>query len=225
MRSMPSAAALLALLAVLAPALPAAGQGAGQQARTPAPAPRFVEVPATPATLDALRAGGFALYLRHGQTDNTRPDRLPAVDLADCTTQRPLSEEGRRTAVTVGAALRAAAIPIGEISISPMCRVRDTAAAAFPGRDVAADVLLMYSGNLTDAQKAPILDRTRILLSAPVPAGTNRLLIAHAPNLMDLIGYFPTEATLVVLRPRGDAGFDYVASIPSTLWPVLLGGR
>jgi len=212
--SAPVALILVALAGLLGPR-PAAAQ----------PPAGFVETPATPATLDALRAGGFTLYLRHGQTDNTRTDRIPAVDLADCATQRPLSEEGRRTSAAVGAAMRTAAIPIGEIAISPLCRVRDTVAAAFPGRAVVVDPLLMYAGNLTDAQKAPILARTRELLSAPPAPGTNRLLVAHAPNLMELIGYFPTEATLVVLRPRGDGRFDYLASIPHAAWPGLLRGR
>ena len=44
----------------------------------------------------------------------------------------------------------------------------------------------------------------------------NRLLLAHASNLMDLMGYFPKEGTLVVFRPLGDpAGFEYIASIPA----------
>jgi phosphohistidine phosphatase SixA len=198
---------------------------AGAQAPAGATASGFAEVVATSDTVAALRAGGLALYLRHAPTDNTRPDRVPAVDLADCSTQRPLSDEGRGIAARVGAALREAGVPIGDIHVSPMCRTRDTAAAAFPGRGVIEDDHLVYTANLTDAQKAPILARTRALLSAPVPAGTNRLLVAHAPNLMDLVGYFPKETTLVVFRPRGDGHFDYVASIPSDLWPSLPGGR
>ena len=39
---------------------------------------------------------------------------------------------------------------------------------------------------------------------------------------MDLIGYFPREATLVVFRPLGKAGFEYVASIAPAQWPELL---
>jgi phosphohistidine phosphatase SixA len=210
------------LVAVCAASIPAA---VGAQAPAGAAASGFAEVVATADTVAALRAGGLTLYLRHGPTDNTRPDRMPAVDLADCSTQRPLSDEGRSTAARVGAALRDAGIPIGEIHASPMCRTRDTATAAFPGRGVVQDDRLMYTANLTDAQKAPILERTRALLSAPVPVGTNRLLIAHAPNLMDLIGYFPKETTLVVFRPRGQGHFDYVASIPADLWPSLSGGR
>jgi len=183
---------------------------------------KFNERPATRETLGQLRQGGFTLYLRHGTTDNSKADRFPAVDLNDCSTQRPLTDEGRALAARVGRGMRAAHMPIKSIFISPLCRVKDTAAAAFPGRKVQVDPMLMYTGNLTDAQKAPIVDHTRRLLAEPVEAGSNRLVIAHAPNLMDLMGYFPKEATLVVLRPKGDAGFDYVASIPPDLWADLL---
>lgn len=183
---------------------------------------QFIERAATPKTLAQLRQGGYALYLRHAPTDNSKPDRLPAVDLNDCNTQRPLTDEGRALATRVGKAMRAARIPIRSIHISPLCRVKDTAAAAFPGRKVEVDLQLMYTGNLTEAQKAPIVANTRRLLSEPVAPGSNRLVIAHAPNLMELMGYFPKEATLVVLRPRGEAGFDYVASIPPDLWAELL---
>ena len=189
----------------------------------PAKAAKFVEVLATPATLDQLRRGGFVLYLRHGFTDNTKPDRATGVDLDDCSTQRPLTPEGLKIAARVGDAVRQARIPIGEIRISPLCRVRDTVAAAFPGMPHTLDDKLMYTANFTDVEKAPSIANTRQLLSTPVAAGTNRLLIAHAPNLMDLIGYFPKEATLVVFKPKGpQEGFDYVASIPPALWTELL---
>lgn len=183
---------------------------------------QFVERLATRDTLAQLRKGGFALYLRHAITDNSKPDRLPAVDLNDCATQRPLTDKGRVMAARVGQAIRAARLSINHIHISPMCRVKDTAAAAFPGRQVQMDIKLMYTGNLTEAQKAPIVANTRRLLSQAVAAGSNRLVIAHGPNLMDLMAYFPKEATLVIFRPKGDAGFEYVASIPPDLWTDLL---
>lgn len=184
--------------------------------------PQFTERLATRDTLAQMRKGSFTLYLRHAITDNSKPDRLPAVDLDDCATQRPLTDQGRVMAARVGQAIRAARLPINHIHISPMCRVKDTAAAAFPGRQVEMDPRLMYTGNLTDAQKAPIVANTRRLLSQAVAAGSNRLVIAHGPNLMDLMGYFPKEATLVIFRPKGDAGFEYVASIPPDLWTDLL---
>jgi phosphohistidine phosphatase SixA len=207
-------AACLALLAL--PAAPLAAEAAN-----PPDTAKFTEVPATREILAEVRKGGFVLYLRHGNTDNTKPDRVPTVDLDDCSTQRPLSAEGRRIAATVGEQLRATHLPIGEIQISPLCRVRDTAAAAFPRQQPVVNDHLMYTANLPAAQKAPIVEETRRLLSEPVAGGSNRLIIAHAPNLMDLIGYFPKEATLAIFRPKGKGDFDYVASIPPALWPVL----
>lgn len=213
------AAALLGLGGL--PAARAADAAPKAQGLPPADAPAFNEKLASAEQLRALRAGGFSLYLRHGPTDNARADRVPAVDLNDCSTQRPLTEAGRKLMAQVGEAMRKARIPVSEFRVSPMCRARDSAAAAFPGLPVQVDRDLMYVANFTDEQKAPIIANTRALLSQAVPAHTNRLTLAHAPNLMDLIGYFPKEGTLVIFRPQGQ-GFEYVASIPPNHWSALL---
>ncbi len=163
------------------------------QGLAPVAAAKFAEVAATIDTLRLLRTGGYTLYLRHGNTDNTIPDRVPAVDLNDCSTQRPLTEAGRQLMVKVGDAIRKAHIPIGELKVSPMCRARESAAAAFPKLSPEIDHNLMYVANFTDGEKAPIIANTRRLLSTPVTGGSNRLVLAHAPNLMELIGYFPKE--------------------------------
>lgn len=191
-------------------------------AQSPVPE-KFVETPATVETLRDLRGGGFTLFLRHGPTDNSRPDRMPQVDVNDCSTQRPLTEDGRMTAVRLGGYLKQLAIPIGAIHSSPLCRARETAVAAFPeSQAVIVEPNLIYTANMTASQKLPILEETRRLLSTPVPPGSNRLVIAHGPNLMDLIGYFPKEATLVIFRPLGGGFMDYVASIPVSRWPELM---
>lgn len=184
--------------------------------------PSFVETLAEPALLAQLREGGFVLYMRHGYTDNARPDRAPAVDLADCATQRPLTEAGRALAAQVGKALRDAKLPLGEIYSSPLCRAKESAEAAFgPGFTVVEH--LMYTANLTSEQKKPVLAATREILSRPVEAGKNRVIVAHAPNMADLIGYFvKPEGTVVVIRPRGAGQFDYIASIHPDMWERLL---
>ena len=187
--------------------------------------PAFVEKMATPALLADLRQGGFVLYLRHGTTDNSRPDRAPAVDLNDCETQRVLNDEGRKLSVSVGQAMAKAKIPVGEVFHSPMCRARESAELAFPALrgKLQPEPNLAYTANLTAEEKKPVLAATRKLVSAPVAPGSNRVLVAHAPNMADLMGYFvKPEGTLVVLRPLGNGQFEYVASIPPTLWASLL---
>lgn len=214
--------ALWAGLALPAFAAPAAAPAPAAAALERAKPPAFAEVLADPELLGKLRLGGYVLYLRHGSTDNARADRVPLLDFNDCASQRPLTEPGRKMAQRVGEALRAARVPLAEVLTSPLCRAKESAAAAFPDLAYAIDDNLAYTANLTDAQKAPIIANTRRLLSAPVAAGRNRMLVAHGPNLMDLVGYFPAEGTLVVFRPGNGAGFDYIASIPPGLWQDLL---
>lgn len=187
--------------------------------------PAFVEKFATPALLKQLQTGGLVLYMRHGNTDNSKPDAVPKVDLNDCATQRPLNDEGRRTAAQVGKYIHAAKIPIREVFHSPLCRARESAQLAFgPYKHTLHQELnLMYVGNFTSEEKIPVLTRTRALLSEPVAAGRNRVLVAHAPNLADLMGYFVNpEGTVVVIKPLGNGKFDYLASIPPGMWPALL---
>lgn len=181
----------------------------------------FTEKLATPALLKALQAGGYVLYMRHGVTDNSIPDRVPEVDLNDCSTQRPLTEEGREQFAALGKAMRAARIPTGEILSSPMCRSKQSARAAF-GPNFRVEPLLLYTANMTRVEKTPALNFLRSELTRKVPAGRNRIIVSHAPNLMDLIGYFPKEATVVVFKPAGNNGYEYLASIAIEQWPDLL---
>lgn len=210
---------MVLLQAFLALGATAQVSGAGSDA--------FVERPISVDQFAALRQGGFVLYMRHGSTDNSRPDAYPQVDLADCRTQRPLSDAGRELARQIGRNVRQARIPLGEVVHSPLCRARETAQLAFGGGHypVRPERSLMYSGNMTSEEKVPVLAMTRHLLSEPVTPGTNRLLVAHAPNLADLMGYFvKPEGTIAVMVPLGHDQFRYVGSIHPDDWPRLLKG-
>lgn len=188
-------------------------------------APKFVERMADRALLARVRQGGYVLYLRHGTTDNSRADQVPLGDLKDCSRQRVLNEAGRHVAVQVGQYIRKARLPVGQVLHSPLCRARDTAHLAFPDQPGGVQQVddLLYTANLTQAEKQPILAVTRHWLSEPVAPGSNRVIVAHAPNMADLIGYFVRpEGTVVIIQPHGQGAFTYVASIPPTLWPSLL---
>lgn len=106
--------------ALFAIAALAGGVAAGHAAETPPPmAPHEVAA--------ALRGGGLVLYMRHPETERAQAD-AEALDLADCATQRNLSEAGRRTAAAVGAALRSVGAAFDRTVTSEYCRARDTAA-------------------------------------------------------------------------------------------------
>lgn len=177
--------------------------------------------PMTPELLKALqKEGGYTLYLRHGATDISRPDRVPTVNLEDCMTQRPLSDKGRQQSARIGKAIRALGIPLGEVLSSPFCRAKEMAELAFGAHKVAP--ALMASSNATDQEIAPLLKDFRALLGRAVPAGTNRMLVAHSTVLMDATGIFAKpEGVTLVFHADGKGGFELLAAVPPEEWERL----
>jgi phosphohistidine phosphatase SixA len=183
--------------------------------------PEFAEKRITAQQLGEIRRGGFVLYLRHGYTDNSRADRMPNVDLDDCSTQRVLSDAGRALMREVGQNIRAARIPLGEVLASPYCRTQESARLAV-GEGFRVELPLAYSANMTAEEKRPRIAALRQLLGRPVAPGGNRLIVAHAPNLADLIGFFvKPEGNMVVFRPGGEKGFEYIGSVHPEDWAKL----
>src|SRR5437667_141204 len=62
--------------------------------------------------LQALRAGGNVILVRHGATFTNQADTDP-FHLDNIAAQRALNDKGMAAAKTFGEALRAAAIPVG----------------------------------------------------------------------------------------------------------------
>ncbi|WP_409525642.1 histidine phosphatase family protein [Nitrincola sp. MINF-07-Sa-05] len=180
----------------------------------------FTPVTATSDNVDQLLQGGFVLFIRHGATDTSRPDQVP-IDLEDCDTQRQLSDEGREELVMIASAMHALTIPVSEVFSSPLCRAVETSRILF-GDEFEVNPLLMYVAALTDDEKAPILRETDRLLSLPVAAGQNRVLVAHGPNMAELIEYFPQEGSIVIFRPLAGKAYEYIASITPQDWPALV---
>lgn len=182
----------------------------------------FVVIPATRKIGRELREGGFVLFMRHGKTDTSHPDKTPRINLNDCSTQRPLSDEGKRESARIGKLLRKARIPISEIHASPLCRAQDTALAAF-GSGFSTSQRLMYFTGMTDKERFEMIETTRELLSRPVTEHSNRVVVAHTQNLMEVMSYLPQpEGVTVILKPMGDNRFKYIATVLPDQWRQIL---
>ena len=187
-----------------------------------APAAALAQSATTPALggaelLAALRAGGHILYFRHADTDHSQNDqRMTSVE--DCTTQRNLSERGREHARALGEAIHALGIPIGTVLASPLCRTVETAMLAFGAARRAPAV--REGGPLPPGSpgRFPAL---RVLLSTPVPPGTNVVVVGHAYPYYTLVGgQYLSEGDADVLRPRG-ADFEVLARVGLAQWRAL----
>jgi len=200
------------LLAISMASLVAMGSpAAGEEARAE------TDKPITAETLQAVKEGGYVIYMRHSLSDLSTHDQLPLVNLEDCSSQRNLTAEGRLRAADIGKAIKRLRIPVGEVLASPYCRTRETAEQAF-GKALASHALL-NTANLTDQEKAPIVAELRTLLGRPVPPGSNRVLVSHSSTLSDATGIFPKpQGVVLVFRPDGNGSFRHVATIAPTDW-------
>ena len=138
------------------------------------------------ALVARLRAGGLVMFLRHADTRGEACDRSFAV--GDRAGQRNISAEGRAQSVAIGRRLGELGIPVEfPVPAGPVFRARDTAEAAFGADRVrVTDDLLAddYAGGRLDQ----VMAGHRRLLSAPVAAGVNRVVVGHRTPLIMIAG-------------------------------------
>ena len=176
------------------------------------PAPRLEGM----ALMDALKAGGYIIYFRHGITDHSIAD-TDRSNLKNCATQRPLSAEGRRQMREIGQAIAKLGIRASTIVSSPYCRSIDTATLAFGRTDVSYD--LRHTVAADEATAMAQAKGLKSMLSTPPPQkGTNTVISGHTANLQEATGIWPKpEGVAIVFRPE-TSGFSYVATILPNQW-------
>ena len=155
--------------------------------------------------LDLLRGGGYVLYARHGEA--TVGEDQPYLNFKYCSTQKNLSEFGRRQSIYYGEILRYWKIPISyPIVASPFCRTIETAQLAFGMGTVQYDnfwfEIYKLGGNLYTTEQKRILDTLQTKLEIKPPQGSNRVIIAHSFPRGVGLGEIPNMGTVVV-RPLG----------------------
>jgi hypothetical protein len=168
------------------------------------------------ALLNSLREGGYILYARHGEA--LVGEDQPNLNLQYCSTQRNLSEVGRKQAVTYGEALRSLRIPVKyPVLASPFCRTRETAELAFGAENVQVDPFLVeiyrLSGDLNPTEQTKILNSFNSVLEIPPTLGSNKVIIAHSFPQGVGFGQIPDMGT-VIIKPRGQGnGYEVVSQV------------
>ena len=167
--------------------------------------------------VEALRTGGYVLYLRHTSTDFGQSDEA-MTDYANCAQQRNLTDAGREEARAIGAAVKRLRIPVGPILASPFCRTRETATLVF-GTPTVSNAVRGGPGSDADGQRYAEL---RKLLSTPVNKGSNLAIASHGNPYRAVVGTaYLQEGEMAVIEPRGNGQFQVVARIGKTDWAAL----
>src|SRR5688572_13223171 len=90
-----------------------------------------------------LKGGGQVILMRHAITTPGVGDP-PGMRLDNCSTQRNLTDDGRRHAREAGDALRARGVPVDRVVSSPWCRCIETARLAFGKAETSAALGNLY---------------------------------------------------------------------------------
>jgi phosphohistidine phosphatase SixA len=151
-----------------------------------------------PALWTELQAGGLAILLRHAQTEPGLGDP-PGYRLSDCSTQRNLSDEGRRQAARIGAALAAGRASVEQVLSSQWCRCLDTARLAFPG--VQVEPFPALNSFFDDRSAEPAQTRQVQARIATITAPANIVLVTHHVNILALTGVAAGAGEAVLVRP------------------------
>ena len=166
--------------------------------------------------VEALQRGGHIVYFRHGATDRSQQDTDPN-NLANCTTQRNLTDQGRAQARAVGEAFRALRIPVGQVLSSEYCRALEHARLSFGA--ATSERSLVLPDPLPQPEREQNTAALQQLLARPPAAGTNTIMVSHSPNIKDAVNVdLPAEGGAAVLRVDEQGRPTLVARVLPEEW-------
>ena len=145
-----------------------------------------------------LKQGGQVVLMRHAVTTPGVGDP-PGFRLNDCSTQRNLTDKGRRDARRVGAAFRARNIVVESVYSSPWCRCVETADLAFGKSEISAALSNLFTHPENRERQVREMQE---LISARGPH--NRVLVSHGATILALTGVSLGTAEMLVVTPQSD---------------------
>jgi broad specificity phosphatase PhoE len=149
-----------------------------------------------------LKGGGQVVFMRHTVTTPGAGDP-PGMRLDDCSTQRNLTDEGRRHARRIGEEWRARGVPVERVLSSPWCRCLETARLAFGGAETSEPL-----SNLFGREE----NRERQVRDMRAMAGEKRgrgnlVLVSHGSTILAVTGVSPATGEMVIVTPQGAGRF------------------
>ncbi len=150
-----------------------------------------------------LRAGACVVMLRPAQTDPSVGDP-PEFDLAQCRTQRKLSEPGRAQARCIGEWFNARQLKPRAVQSSAWCRCKETADLALRQHTVLPALSSTFASSNAQPGQTQVL---RALLAA-VPKGQFDVWVTHQVSITALTGETVSMGEAIFVGSSGGAMFS-----------------
>ena len=155
--------------------------------------------------INQLEDGGKLIFIRHAYAPGNGD---PAgFNLNDCSTQRNLSEDGRKQAQRIGEFFNKNKIEIGKVLSSEWCRCRETAKIAFKNYSTNSFLNSFYSSKFSKNKEKQIKAFNNYIKN--LKSKKNLILVTHYVFISEVLNYGPSSGEIVV----SDKYFNIIGSI------------
>ena len=128
-------------------------------------------------------------------------------NLNDCSTQRNLSEEGKKQAKKIGEFFTNNNIKINKVFSSEWCRCKETAEIAFGGYSTKNFLNSFYSSKYAKNKKKQIEELENYVQQ--LKSSKNLVFVTHYVLISEVLNYAPSSGEIVV----SDKSFNMIGSI------------
>ena len=155
--------------------------------------------------LKQLTEGGKLIFIRHAYAPGSGdPNNF---NLNDCSTQRNLSDRGKKQAEHIGRIFRENKIEIDEVYSSEWCRCKETAEIAFTNFTTKNFLNSFYSSNYAKNKTKQIKDLMKFVKKNNFEK--NIIFVTHYVLISEVLDYAPSSGEIIV----SDKEFNMIGSI------------
>ena len=152
-----------------------------------------------------LKNGGYLIFIRHAYAPGGGdPDNF---DINDCSTQRNLSEEGRKQAKNIGNYFKENLIPIDKVISSEWCRCKETASIAFKNFKTKKFLNSFYSSQFAKNRKKQVKEFQEFINNWDKKE--NLIFVTHYVFILEILNYAPSSGEIVIV----DEDFNIVDTV------------
>ena len=155
--------------------------------------------------LNQLQDGKKLIFIRHAYAPGSGDPKN--FNLNDCSTQRNLSEEGRKQAKHIGEFFKKNKIKIDKVLSSEWCRCKDTAKIAFKNFSTNSFLNSFYSPKYAKNKDKQIKKLKEYIQS--FKSNKNLILVTHYVLISEILNYGPSSGEIVV----SDKNFNIIGRV------------
>ena len=155
--------------------------------------------------INQLEDGGKLIFIRHAYAPGNGD---PAgFNLNDCSTQRNLSDDGRKQAQRIGEFFNKNKIEIDKVLSSEWCRCKETAKIAFKNFSTNSFLNSFYSSKYEKNKDKQLRELNKYISNHK--SEKNLILVTHYVLISEVLNYGPSSGEIVV----SDKNFNIIGSV------------